>query len=284
MKMTVLILDDEPEKRKDLSKYLKKEGYEVCTAKTIEDTNKIIQLEKIDFAVIDLKIDYSSDYGGIKAIENINKLQPRAKTIVLSAYAINSEIEDQLKKVTINGFIPKGGEQNYIKAVISEIDKLKAMPPRRRCFVIMPFSSSNSCSEEQWTDIFENMIKPSVEESGFQYDCSRANLVIGNIIRDFLDNLNKADVVIADLTDKNPNVFYEAGLLKGLGKPVILLKKHGDEGKTPFDVFSDYRIEYDLLKRAGKTKFAWLEEEQDKVMDAVFQAVPELDKAEKWSG
>ncbi len=43
MKITILILDDELDKRQDLSRYLKREGYDACTAATIEEANKIIQ-------------------------------------------------------------------------------------------------------------------------------------------------------------------------------------------------------------------------------------------------
>ena len=87
---------------------------------------------------------------------------------------------------------------------------------------------------------------------------------------------------LAEITGNNPNVFYEAGLLKGLNRPVILLKKTGVEAQVPFDVFSDYRIEYELLKRGGRVKFAWLEEELDKIMQAVFKMSPELERAARW--
>ena len=253
MKLTVLVLDDEQEKRQDLSKFLRKEGYEVYTSENIEQANKIIQLESIDFAIVDLKIDYSSDYGGIKVIENINKLQPRAKTIVLSAYDKNAEIENQLENVIYDGYISKGWDQNYILAVATELHRLRAMPPKRKCFVIMPFSSTKSCSQEQWTDIFENMIKPAVEDSGYQYECFRANLVIGNIIRDILDTLNRADVVIADLTDQNPNVFYELGVRHALRNATILIAQHIDH--IPFDLRHYAALIYNWTTKKGKDEF-----------------------------
>jgi ActR/RegA family two-component response regulator len=253
MKISILVLDDEEGIRKDLSKYLLREGYEVCTAKTVHEANEIIQLQKIDFAIIDLKIDYISDFGGIKVIENINKLQPKAKTIVLSAYEKNAEIENQLEKVSYYGYVPKGGATNYITAVIHELKNLRTMPPKRKCFVIMPFSSTKSCTEEQWLDIFENMIKPAVEDSGFDYDCFRANLVIGNIIRDILDNLNKADVVIADMTDRNPNVFYELGVRHALRNATILITQ--DMEDVPFDLKHYSCIKYEWTTKKGKGEF-----------------------------
>ena len=252
MKISILVLDDEDGIRKDLLKYLTNEGYDVFTAKTIQEANETIQLQKIDFAIIDLKIDYGSNYGGIKVIENINKLEPRAKTIVLSAYEKNLGIENQLEKVTYYGYVYKGGPTNYITAVINEIKNLRAMPPKRKCFVIMPFSSTNSCTDEQWSDIFENMIKPAVEGSGFDYECTKANLVIGNIIRDILDNLNKADIVLADMTDRNPNVFYELGVRHAVRNATILITQ--DMEHVPFDLRHYATIKIRVDDQKGKRR------------------------------
>jgi CheY-like chemotaxis protein len=253
MKISILVLDDEEGIRKDLTKHLEIEGYEVFSAQRIQDANQIIQLHKIDFAIIDLKIDYSSDFGGIEVIENINKLQPRAKTIVLSAYEKNSEIERQLRKVSYYGYVHKGGARNYITAVINELKNPKTMPPKRKCFVIMPFSLTKSCTEAQWLDIFENMIKPAVEECGYGYECTRAGLSIGNIISDILDNLNKADVVIADMTDKNPNVFYELGVRHALRNATILITQNIDD--IPFDLRHYAAIKYDWTTKREKEEF-----------------------------
>jgi len=103
-----------------------------------------------------------------------------------------------------------------------------------------------------------------------------------NILKSMYDQLYSVHFGLAEITGNNPNVFYEAGLLKGLGKPVVLLKKQGAESKVPFDIFSDYRIEYELTRRAGQVKFVWLEEELDKIMQAVFKMLPELERAAKW--
>lgn len=253
MKSSILVLDDEEGIRKDLSKYLTKEGYNVFVAKTIQEANETIQLQKIDFAIIDLKMDYGSDYGGIKTIENINKSQPRAVNVILTGFEKNSEIENQLEKVTYYGYIHKGGAVNYITAVINSLRQLRETPPEKKCFVIMPFSSTKSCTEEQWLEIFENMIKPAVEDSGFNYECFRANLAIGNIISDILDNLNKADVVIADMTDKNPNVFYELGVRHALRNATILITQNMEH--IPSDLRHCFAIKYEWTTKRGREEF-----------------------------
>lgn len=253
MKISVLVLDDEDWIRKDLSKHLKAAGYDVFISKTTQEANEIIQSQKIDFAIIDLYISYSSGYGGIKVIENINNIQPRAKTIVLSSYEKNLEIEKQLKHVVYYGFVHKGAPTNYITSVMDELKSLRMSPPKKKCFVIMPFSSTKHCTEDQWSDIFENMIRPAVEVSGFDYECSRSSISIGNIIRDILDNLNKADIVIADMTDRNPNVFYELGVRHALKNATILITQ--DIEDVPFDLRQYATIKYEWTTKKGREEF-----------------------------
>jgi hypothetical protein len=105
---------------------------------------------------------------------------------------------------------------------------------RKKCFVIMPFSKTKSCTEQKWAEIFEYVIKPAVEESGLGYECERSVAGRENIVKGILDALNKANVVIADLTDNNPNVFYELGVRHTLTNRTILIAQ-GEE-HIPFDL------------------------------------------------
>lgn len=98
----------------------------------------------------------------------------------------------------------------------------------------MPFSSTKSCTEQKWTEIFDFIIKPAVEESGLDYECERSVAGRENIIKGILEALNKANVVIADLTDNNSNVFYELGVRHTLANRTILIAQ-GEE-HIPFDL------------------------------------------------
>ena len=108
------------------------------------------------------------------------------------------------------------------------------MNNQKKCFVIMPFSTTKSCTEEKWTEIFEFIIKPAVQESGLGYECERSVAERENIIKGILEALNKANVVIADLTGNNPNVFYEPGVRHTLANRTILIAQ-GEE-HIPFDL------------------------------------------------
>ena len=104
----------------------------------------------------------------------------------------------------------------------------------RTCFVIMPFSTTHSCTEDEWTSIFENLLKPAVEAAGLDYQCHRSVATRGNIVGRIVQDLNDSYVVIADLTDHNANVFYELGVRHALKNRSIILAQERDD--IPFDL------------------------------------------------
>lgn len=117
---------------------------------------------------------------------------------------------------------------------------IKYMKP---CFVIMPIGSGEAY--EVYLNRYLNIIKPAVESvtrsGGHAYDSVRADFIssTGSINRTVLEHLYNADVVIADLTDLNPNVFYELGVRHSLRNGTILLALKGT--KLPFDI-SDLKV------------------------------------------
>jgi hypothetical protein len=100
------------------------------------------------------------------------------------------------------------------------------------CFVIMPFSTSVSHTEEKWTEIFENFFKPAW--NAFNIDCYRTKVPRGSITKDIIEKLYSASIVFADLTDSNPNVMYELGVRHTFKKPSVMVKARGSQ--IPFDV------------------------------------------------
>jgi len=107
------------------------------------------------------------------------------------------------------------------------------MPKPKRmtklCYVIMPFSKTKACTEEEWTDIFDAVIKPAVEGAGLGYSCRRSEATTGNVINKIVDALYRADVVIADLTDRNPNVFYELGVRHTLKNRTMMIAQRRND-------------------------------------------------------
>jgi hypothetical protein len=97
-------------------------------------------------------------------------------------------------------------------------------PPK--CFVIMPFAS-------EFDDVFR-VIRETVE--AHRYECIRADerYIVGTVMNDVNEQIEQADLIVADLTGRNPNVYYEVGYAAALRKPVIQIAQSADD--LPFDV------------------------------------------------
>lgn len=110
---------------------------------------------------------------------------------------------------------------------------------KRKCFVIMPFSkTSEKHTEQYWTNFF-NVVKREIEY--FDYDCFRSETGPYNILKNLIVEINESDLVVAILTDLNPNVWYELGIRHALKTGTIMLIEK--EQKVPFDI-----SQYSLIK------------------------------------
>ena len=83
--------------------------------------------------------------------------------------------------------------------------------------------------------------------------------------------INKAKVLVAELTTKNPNVFYELGLAHALRKPVILISSNQDD--VPFDLRHIRVILYDQADPF------WGQKLIDKVADNIRSAIADPEDA-----
>ena len=94
------------------------------------------------------------------------------------------------------------------------------------CFVLMPFG-------QDWSDrVYKMLLRETIESLGLQ--CIRADNLTGTIImEDIWTKINQAAFIVADVTERNPNVMYELGIVHSIGKPAILITQ--DLKKIPFD-------------------------------------------------
>lgn len=105
---------------------------------------------------------------------------------------------------------------------------------REICFVIMPFSkTSEEHNEEYWTKHFETFLKPLIETNP-DLEARRSQALRGDILRQIITDLVVSRVVVADLTDHNPNVFWELGVRQSFKHGTVTIAEVGT--KLPFDV------------------------------------------------
>lgn len=93
-----------------------------------------------------------------------------------------------------------------------------------RCFVIMPFSSPQGYEDGHFERIYEQIIKPAVEEAGFQPERVDENVLSTDIVTKIFQGLTECDMAICDLSSRNPNVLYELGIRQAYNMPVLLIK------------------------------------------------------------
>jgi hypothetical protein len=91
-------------------------------------------------------------------------------------------------------------------------------------------------------DVVYESIKSAAEDAGL--DCNRAADIWehDHIMGDVLSLLWRSQIVVADLTGRNPNVFYEAGLAHALPRKTVLLTQESSD--IPFDLQSIRYLKY----------------------------------------
>lgn len=125
---------------------------------------------------------------------------------------------------------------------------------RNVCFVIMPFGG--------WLDdYYETIYRPAIHSAGLEAHRADDLYRPSTIVNDIWSYTKRAKVLLADLTGKNPNVFYELGLAHAIAKPAILVSESIDD--IPFDLRALRVIVYE------KNDPMWGENLKEKVTIAI---------------
>lgn len=101
-----------------------------------------------------------------------------------------------------------------------------------KAFILMPFS-------ESLNDVYTFLIKGALAEAGYQVKRADDIKSQSNILEDIIKGIIDSDLIVADLTDSNANVYYELGIAHALQKKVVLITQDIEE--LPFDLKS-YRV------------------------------------------
>lgn len=109
--------------------------------------------------------------------------------------------------------------------------------------MITPIGKDGSDIRKNADEVLEYIINPICEKYG--YSVVRADKMSnsGLITKAIIEQIISADLVIADLTGSNPNVFYELAIRHSYRKPAIQIIKGAME--IPFDVANMRTISYD---------------------------------------
>ncbi|MBI5651153.1 MAG: nucleoside 2-deoxyribosyltransferase [Chloroflexi bacterium] len=135
-------------------------------------------------------------------------------------------------------------------------DISKSTRPKPIVFVLMPFDS-------KFNDIYQFGIKGAADDVGAYAERVDEQKFSEGILDRIFNQINKADVIVADMTGRNPNVFYEVGYAHALGKLVLLLTQNADD--IPFDLkhrqHTVYAGKIETLRKELATTLQWAIEE-----------------------
>jgi hypothetical protein len=158
--------------------------------------------------------------------------------------------------------------------LITEVEKLASQrriskQPQVRayletCFVMMPFGN--------WFDkYYQDVYMPSIREAGFEPVRADELFSSGSVVEQIWEQIKKARVLLADLTERNANVFYELGLAHAARKPVVFTAPKVDD--VPFDLRHLRVIIYDIREPE------WAAGLRKSVTDYLKTAMKEPDKS-----
>lgn len=114
---------------------------------------------------------------------------------------------------------------------------------KKRCFVICPIGEQDSDTRRRSDQVLRHIIKPAVESCGFVAERADEIDKPGLITSQVIQRVVNDPLVIADLTERNPNVFYELAIRHAIRKPLVQLIKKGE--RIPFDVAGTRTIQVD---------------------------------------
>jgi len=112
-------------------------------------------------------------------------------------------------------------------------------------FMVMPF-------QEKLKPVYKDHIQTVADKLNLSIARGDDFFTSSSIISDIWNAINSCKLIIADCTDRNPNVFYEIGIAHTIGKPVIFISQNKED--IPFDVQHIRYIIYNYTPK-GMTEF-----------------------------
>ena len=167
---------------------------------------------------------------------------------------------------------------------------------RPHAFVVMPFGKKKGGdgSLYDFNEIYKTLIKPALEDAGFEPFRADEETTSGDILTDMFQELLLADLCICDLSIDNANVFYELGIRHAFRKRGVV---HIQAGRAymPFDIFNVRTLPYhitpegvpdpafikaDIQAIARMTKDTWASD-RDTVHSPIFNLLTGLKEPER---
>ena len=183
---------------------------------------------------------FESEIAGIVDALSQGKYPHNLKQILIVER--HKDVADRLNQA-LRDIFPKGlviiNKGNVAELTASSSDRLReagySSEAKPLVFVAMPF-------DKKMYDIFHYGIKGAVNKAGYLCERADEDFFTGDIMKRVKLRIKQADLVLADLTQANANVYLEVGYAWGCNKPTILIVQ--DTNDLKFDVKSQKCLVY----------------------------------------
>ncbi len=95
----------------------------------------------------------------------------------------------------------------------------------KKCFVISTIYEEGTRERDSFDDKIRYMIKPVLRELGYEMILADERYIVGMMSAKTIKEIINSDLMIVDISDNNPNVFYQIAIRNSLNKPLIILKQ-----------------------------------------------------------
>ena len=279
----ILIIDDEADFHSLFSRILTEEGYEVISVQSGEEALERIMYDNFDLIILDLVLSPPGK-SGIETLEAIRKINAETCVIITSAYATTEHAVEAVLEKGAQTYLKKPFTFDGIKQIVkdglrwrkssfpTEGDEIKrAIELRRqsimkRCFITgsphcgwetqvndtaifvgMPFKDT---AVHQFSHVYEKSIKPAIAHLNLSVWRADENMDNAVVMCKICQGIQNCRYAIIDISEWNPNVLFEFGLVCGLGKRAVLIKNKISDVLTDLRglEYISYHDDYEKLK------------------------------------
>lgn len=162
---------------------------------------------------------------------------------------------------------------------MSDVPAPQPPPARPICFVISPIGAVGSPERINADHFLRHLVLKCPAINKYSYDVKRSDHISepGRITTQIINMVAMADLVIADLTGLNPNVFYELALRHASRKPLIICVMNGTT--LPFDLRDFRTIHYSFHVEEAEQAIGQLDAQIDTVNAPNYRAPDPIGEA-----
>lgn len=156
-------------------------------------------------------------------------------------------------------------------------DVIENTAKKKTCFVITPIGKDDTHTRRHADGVIDAVIEPTLIDKGYEVLVAHRMADGGSITRQVIQQVLNADLVVANLTELNPNVMYELAVRHAVRKPIIQICENGTI--LPFDISEQRTIFYtNDMKGAVELKGSFIEmlepaEKDEKPDNPIYRAV-----------